>query len=118
VTQHVRSNGFGDPSFVCNLLYYSLNSTDAHVCVVVFGKVILDESPHPVRHGEDPSFGLFAVRPSFSVDNETALLSLDIFLDEMGKLAYSEASVKEGPDDKFLLEFFTGVDETINFVVA
>jgi hypothetical protein len=118
MSKDVRSNGFGDPGLVGNLLDDPLNGTDAHVCVVVFGKVVLNQPPHPLGHGEDSSFGLFAVRPSFPVDDKPALLPLDIFFAEMGKLAYSEASVKEGPDDKFFLKGLTGIDETINFIVA
>ena len=118
MSKDVRSNGFGDPGLVGNLFYYPLNGTDAHVCVVVFGKVVLNQPSHPVRHGQDPSFGLFAVRPSFSIDDEPALLPLDIFFGQMGKLAYSEASIKEGPDDKFLLKGLTGVDETISFIIV
>ena len=84
----------------------------------MLGKMVVNQPPDPIGHGQDPALGLFAIRPAFTVNDKPALLPKDVVFFQIGQLAHPQARVQEGPDDELFIEGLTGIGEPVDFVVA
>ena len=62
--------------------------------------------------------GLSPYGTPFAINDEPALLPLDIVFGKMGKFAHFETGIQEGPDEKFLLKSLTGIDEPVSLIVV
>lgn len=78
MAKDVRSDGLGDPGFVGHFLDNPLNGAGTHARAVVLGKMVVNQPPDPIGHGQDPALGLFAVGSAFSVNDQPALLPEDV----------------------------------------
>ena len=111
-------NGLGNAGTVGNSFDYSLDGSRAHVSGALFSKVIFNEPSHSVCHWQDPALGLFAVGSTFAIDDKPSFLPLDVIFSEVSQLSHSQASVKQGEDDKLLLKGLTGIDEAVYLIIV
>ncbi len=73
--------------------------------------------PNPERHGDGAHLGLFAVRATFSLYPDLALLPLDTLRRHAAEFRHAEAGIEKRPDDQLLLRRPAGIAEKIGLLI-